>query len=197
MSIVARIVRVGASIGLAGAVLAAAPGPAPANDIPPPVDSSSGKVGSHRLVDSTESPGATCKYGYEIDLTDYYNGLRTVSVGPPVAFARRGKATQRISWRVIVEVWVSPDWVPYRVTAWQSRVASPTQAAPFTARDVPTDPWGDGVHGSVLRARVQLRWHAPDDGDVVGRATLYPRHYRMIEGALSTPLEDRCPSTTG
>lgn len=171
--------------------------PAAAADPTPPEDGSSGNVGVHSLVDAADSPGGTCVYG-SIQEFGYYNGLASVRVRPPVAFARQGKSSQRIGARLRVEAWDGQRWLVYGSSTWQYRSATPTAAATFTARRVTVDSWPHhGEYGSY-RARVLLRWYARDGKAVVGRAHLYPRHYLGREdGTADFAMEDRCGGTTG
>jgi hypothetical protein len=182
-----------ASIGLAAGPAAAAGPPTP------PVDTSSGRVGIHQLIDSQATPGARCRYGYQVDtptFSGYFNGLRRVIQRPPVAYARVGRASQRICYRLLVQAWDGAAWRMYRATGWQWRTATPTNAADFTERALTTDPWNDANFGP-FRARVVLRWHAANGVDVVGQAALHPRTYLAVEGGLSYLSTDHCTGTTG
>jgi hypothetical protein len=182
-----------ASIGPAAAPVAAAGPPTP------PEDTSSGRVGIHHLVDSTATPGARCRYGYQVDtptFSGYFNGLRRVIQRAPVAYARVGRASQRISYRLLVQAWDGAAWRMYLATRWQWRTATPTDAADFTERALTTDPWNDANFGP-FRARVVLRWHAANGVDVVGQAALHPRTYLAVEGSLVYLSTDHCSGTTG
>jgi hypothetical protein len=168
---------------------------------PPPADSSGGKVGQHGLIDSDADPGATCRYGYQVVFEGneiYFNGVRRISVHPPFAFARKGKPSQRISWRATIQALRLPDevWVRYARSRWQAREATPNRPADFVPMRVLTDPWEDDWAGD-FRAKILMRWHKPDGVRVAGRATLFVHHYRLVEGAPFAVVLDRCGSTTG
>lgn len=174
-----------------------APGAALGADPTPPQDVTSGKVGQHRSVESTEAPGATCRYGYETPDVGYVNALRRMSVRAPLAFASRQRERQRIALRASVESWDGAAWTEYRTSGWQSRFATPQRSADFLTTTLVTDPWGDDRLGP-FRARLDLRWLSRDGQRIVGQAVLYPRHYRWVEGGVAAQVtDDRCGSTTG
>ena len=184
--------------GLVAAALLLTATPALAVDPSPPVDGTTGRTGSHSLVDTVDTPGGSCRYGYTVNGIGYYNGIRRVGAGAPVAFARAGRPSQRVAWRLLVQAWDGTRWLRYDASPWQSRGASPSHPAAFTARSVVVDSYPHhGVYGPY-RARIELRWYARDLSTVVGTAHLFPHYYRSIEGDLPEwqQLED-CGGTTG
>jgi hypothetical protein len=164
----------------------------------PPVDGSAGKIGSHSLVDTVGTPGGTCTYGYAVDGIGYYNGLRRVRAGAPLAFARAGRTSQQVAWRLVVEAWDGTRWLPYDASPWQSRSATPSTEAAFSARSVPVDSYPHhGTYGHY-RARIELRWYALNGTTVVGTARLFPGYYRSVEGEYPEWQQSgQCGGTTG
>ena len=163
---------------------------------PPPPDSQTGRVGAHHLIDTIARPGATCRYGTTEDF-GYYNGLSLVHVRAPVAFAHKGRKSQRIGASVRVQAWDGSAWVPVRHSSWQYRKAKPKVAASFTARDVALDPWQHHDEYGAYRTRVVLRWFRPDGKRVAGQATLFVHDYNGQELDVTFPMLDACGATTG
>lgn len=121
-----------------------------------------GWTGDHWLVDTQASPGAWCGYVWD----DEYPLLYLVRVEPPVVFARDRTATrdhQRVSWRVVLTAYLAGEGTsvvavsPYRLaTAWDDTPAALSRIIvryPFPGFE--TDP--------MIRAWVDIRWHAPGD----------------------------------
>lgn len=167
----------------------------------PGVDDGTGKHGKFGYVESAAEPAGTCRYGYHpAGLGEYYNGIRRIAVEPPDAHARAGRATQRITWRLVVQAWVGAEsrWVKEGATGWQSRRTSPAEPAAFTKRRLTVDSWPHHGVYDAHRARIELRWYARDNTTITGRARLFPDHYRAIEhDAQFGVLDDHCGSTTG
>jgi hypothetical protein len=128
----------------------------------------------------------------------YFNGTRRVRARAPVAYARHGRASQRISWRLVVQALRSDDqvWVGYAKSPWQARRATPARSADFRGMRLKTDPWEDDWTRG-FRAKLQLRWYAADDTSVAGRATLYVDHYQLIEDKPLGIDTNGCNTTTG
>jgi hypothetical protein len=184
--------------GLLAAALLLTATPTLGADPTPPVDTTTGRTGVHSLVDTEDAPGGTCRYGYAVDSIGYYNGLRRVGAGAPVAFARVGRTDQRVAWRLVVQAWDGDRWLLYDASSWQARGATPSAEAPFTARSVQVDSYPHHGVYSPYRARIDLRWYAPNGRTVVGTARLFPVSYRSIEGeAPEWQQLGHCGGTTG
>lgn len=184
--------------GLLAAALLLIATPALGVDPTPPVDGTTGKTGTHSLVDTVDTPGGTCRYGYTVDGIGYYNGLRRVRAGAPVAFARASRTSQRIAWRLAVQVWDGTRWLRYDASPWQSRGATPSTKAAFSARSVLVDSYPHHGTWGAYRASIQLRWYAPNGTTVVGTARLFPAYYRSVEGVYPEWQQtERCGGTTG
>jgi hypothetical protein len=180
---------------MAGTLLAG--GPAQAADPSAPHDSRAGRTGVHDLRDASDAPAARCRYGYTVEGEGYYNGVRTLRVVAPIAYARAGKRSQRLAARLVVQYWRDDAWHTYAASSWQRRSATPSRRADFSARSLTIDsrPLHDFV--SAWRARVDVRWFG-SDGSVKGSARLFPRWYAGSEGATQLPVRhDFCGSTTG
>jgi hypothetical protein len=174
---------------IAGPVQAAAP--------PPPRDTVTGRTGIHRLPDSEAAPAGRCRYGYVVEGEGYYNGIHGIRVIAPVAYARAGKASQRLAARLVIQYWRDDAWHTYAASSWQARTATPTRKADFGARSMTVD--SRPLHNVVdtWRARVDIRWFG-GDGTVKGTARLYPGDYAGSEGPTQLPVQhDLCGSTTG
>ncbi len=184
--------------GLLAAALLLTATPALGADPTPPVNGTTGKTGSYWLVDTVDTPGGSCRYGYEVDGIGYYNGLRRVRASAPVAFARASRTSQRIAWRVVVQAWDGTHWLRYDASSWQSRRASPSAPAAFSARSVLVDSYPHHGAYSPYRARIELRWYASNGRTVVGTARLFPGYYRSVEGAYPEWQQSgHCGGTTG
>ena len=130
------------------------------------VNQSAGKVGKHHLQDSEAAPAGSCKHGYDPEgPTEYYNGVRRVIVKRPIVFARAGRDTQRITWRVVIQAWPSAGsaWTFVDKTEWQSRTATPDARAPFKRKTVLIDSYPHhGEWGSSPKPRrpalARSRW---------------------------------------
>jgi hypothetical protein len=180
-----------------GAALLLTTTPALAADPTPPVDGTTGRTGTHSLVDTVDTPGGTCRYGYLVDGIGYYNGIGRVRAGAPAAFARAGRTSQRVAWRLAVQAWDGTRWQRYDASSWQSRGAAPSRSAAFTARSVLVDSYPHHGEYGPYRARIELRWYARDRSTVVGTARLFPQYYRSVEGDLAWQQLEDCGSTTG
>ena len=131
--------------------------------------------------------------------TEYYNGVRRVIVKRPVAFARAGRDTQRITWRVVIQAWPSAGsaWTFVDKSEWQSRTATPDARAPFKRKAVLIDSFPHHEEWGRVRSRVDLRWHG-HDGSVVGSARLFPDWYSIVEQGLELGTsQSDCSLTTG
>ena len=178
------------------AAIAASFGPVHAADPTPPVDTQSGKVGAHSLVDTTGTPGGTCTYGRLVN-GSIHNWLRRLDVSPPQAFARSGRTTQKVAWRLRVQYWDGAAWSLDKRTDWKMRKATPTTAAAFSGRGKQVG--SPDLHDfPAYRARIDLRWFGRDGRTIAGRASMSPRHYLGREDPLPDHLqEDDCGATTG
>jgi hypothetical protein len=163
---------------------------------PPPPDSSSGNTGRFTLTDTDADPAGRCVYGKTVDGT-YYNWLDRLGSRAPKVYARRGKTSQRVSWRLVVQAWDGGAWVRAERTDWVTRTATPTRAAPFGALDHHVASLRDAATRLAYRAKAQVRWFASDGVTVVGRADLWPDHYRLIEGGPLGVSPDYCGTSTG
>jgi hypothetical protein len=151
----------------------------------------------HRLNDASDAPAGKCRYGYTTSSAGYYNGVRTIRVVAPVAYARAGKRSQRLAARIVVQYWRDDAWRTYAASTWQKRSATPTRKADFTARSLTVHslPLHNVANG--WRARIDIRWFGAD-GRVKGSARLFPRWYAGSEGSFVLPVQaDHCGSTTG
>lgn len=172
-------------------------GPVQAADPSAPRDSRTGRTGVHRLNDASDAPAGKCRYGYTVSGQGYYNGIRTIRVIAPIAYARAGKRSQRLAARIVVQYWRNDAWRTYAVTSWQKRTATPTRKADFSARSLTIHSWPLHATVSAWRARVDIRWFGAD-GTVKGSARLFPRWYGGSEGAFVLPVQaDDCGGTTG
>lgn len=172
-------------------------GPVQAADPSAPRHTHTGRPGSHRLSDSEEAPAGRCRYGYEVEGEGYYNGVRTIRVIAPTAYARAGRASQRLAARLVVQYWRDDAWHTYDASSWQRRTATPTRKADFSARSMTIEsrPLHDLV--GAWRARIDVRWYGRD-GTVTGSVRIYPRWYGGSEGATQLPVQhDLCGVTTG
>ena len=151
-----------------GAALAA---PAAANPLPvTPSPTSSGKVGSHHLVDTHDSPGATCTYAPD----PHPDWVTRIHVAPPVAKARTGHSSQQVGFRYRIQASVNGRFQTVRTSSVQVRTATPTGAAPFTGRTISIDGYGH-QDWNAYRVRVDLLWYS--SGQVVGTASMWVQHY--------------------
>jgi hypothetical protein len=175
--------------GLLGVALAA---PAAAAEPPPtPSPTSSGKVGSHHLVDTIDSPGTICHYAASP------NWLDRVHVEAPVAKARAGRTSQKIGFRFRLQAWNGTKLKDVMVSSIQVRTATPTAKAHFTDRGGVFDGFD---HPALFkyRVRVDLYWYDAA-GSVVGKASMWVAHYDIEQaGATGGGVSDEyCSSTTG
>jgi hypothetical protein len=190
-----RVNRKLGTLILVGLVLMA--GPVQAADPSPPHDTSTGRTGVHRLPDSDAAPAGRCRYGYTVEGEGYYNGIHKIRVVAPVAYARAGRTSQRLKARLVIQDWKDDAWHTYATSTWQTRTATPTTKADFSARSMTIDsrPFNNVV--GAWRARVDIRWFGAD-GKVKGSARLYPDQYSGAEGTTQLTVQyDFCGGTTG
>jgi len=167
--------------------------PAAAAIPPTPSPTSSGKVGSHHLIDTHDTPGATCTYGVPPD-PDW---VTRIHVEPPVAKARTGHRSQRIGFRYRIQTWNGVTFQDVLISSVQVRTATPTSKAALTGRTVSIDGYG---HPDWLRfrVRVDLRWYS-STGQVVGKASMWVQHYTIHWGNDPDGVTDdgSCGETAG
>ena len=134
-----------------------------------------GTVGVHSLRDTSEHPGATCKYRY---LPAYgYGQLRRIEVRPPQVKAVSGKSHQLVGWRFTIQ---RKEIGLFGSTHWHKRYTSPEQitytddahnaafAGMFVRVKVPFGPaTQDAI--AIYRVIVKLFWHRAD-GEIAGVA---------------------------
>jgi hypothetical protein len=187
--------RRAALVGFVAIALLAVPMAASAGTLPdPPPDSSTGRVGVHGFAEDTEgSPAGRCRYGYMVAKV-YFNHLRRIGVDAPVAYAREGRVTQRIGFRLVVQEWNGSAWVVYARSSWSFKNATPDTPADFSPRTMsfPAD-----ISSHTARSKVKLRWYAGDGVTVTGRAIMFPEWYEAWEHGLSHVQHERCGGTTG
>jgi hypothetical protein len=175
---------------LAGASTAPGRGVPP----PPPPDSSAGTVGSFGWRSDTEArPAGACRYGHRIDGT-YFNHLKKVGADAPVAFAHEGRNRQRIGVRLTVQKFDGGVWADGKHSDWSKETATPEERAPFKPLGLAV-PFDSGS-AATRRAKVELRWYNRE-GDVAGRATMYPDFYEAVEKGRTHTQAGDCGGTTG
>jgi hypothetical protein len=184
-------------LGLAAVALLASAMPTLADVATPPVNTESGRFGAYSLADTEGNPGGKCIYGITYNET-YYNYLRRIRVHAPVAYARHGKTTQKIAWRLIVQLWTGSKWMRETKSTWVTKSATPTQPAAFSPRGLNFNSVENTSALGPYRARIELRWYAGDDSTVVGTVVLFPHWYLAHEGSTTEyTLTDDCGTTTG
>lgn len=168
---------------------------------PPPPPSSTGKVGTFRIVESQEIPAATCLYG-DPDNPPRKNSLARMSMVAPRVKAASGRTSQKVTWRLVVQSWDAAldRWTAYAHSSWTAGTAKPRVAATLASRSVRLRTYDDPEAGTFgWRGKAQIRWYARNGTRIVGRATIHPTWYLVREGTFPTytwptPL---CGWTTG
>jgi hypothetical protein len=192
-----RFRRAGTTAVFVGlALVIVAPGVASADT----VVSSYARHGDNSLSDTSDSPGATCKYQQ-----GFGNDLRSIKVQPPKVYARDrsgGVDTQNVAWRVVIQ---RQDPAPngawstvYRGDPVSGTATAATPAA-FSEQTIPYEITNDDP--APYRVLVKIIWHRFDGSGRMGTVTRRVDFYRY-EDQMGFPIDgdaakSSCPGHFG
>jgi hypothetical protein len=150
-----------------------------------------GTVGEYQVVDTSDTPGAVCRY-QTISQSDqgYQIKLQRIGVRPPRMRAVEG--SQRVGWRVVVwRMRRGHDAVVVARSPIQKATATKTRDAAFERIRVAIDaPERSDVE---YRAVVRMFWYH-SDGTKQGTARAYVWSYRQVKFYGSSVADGPCPA---